>query len=151
MAASKLNLSSFTPYRLSVTTNVVSDLIAREYQSRFGLKIPEWRVMAVLGEGKARTQRDLVDATHMDKVTVNRATKALVDRLLVVRTPSASDGRSHHLELSDTGRDLYDEIVPTALTMEARVLSVLNDAERETLLGLLEKIQASAEYAAERM
>ena len=151
MSATELNLAGFTPYRLSVTTNVVSDLIAREYQSRFGLKSPEWRVMAVLGEGKARTQRDLVDATHMDKVTVNRATKALVDRRLLTRTPSASDGRSHHLELSETGRALYDQIVPTALAMEARVLSVLNDEERATLLRLLDKIQSSAEYAAERM
>lgn len=151
MSATELNLAGFTPYRLSVTTNVVSDLIAREYQSRFGLKIPEWRVMAVLGEGKARTQRDLVDATHMDKVTVNRATKALVDRRLLTRIPSQKDGRSHHLELSDTGRTLYDEIVPTALAMEARVLSVLNDEERATLLELLDKVQASAEYAAERM
>ncbi len=151
MATSELNLSGFTPYRLSVTTNVVSDLIAREYQSRFGLKIPEWRVMAVLGEGDARTQRDLVDATHMDKVTVNRATKALVDRRLLTRTPSAVDGRSHHLELNDAGRALYDEIVPTALAMEARILSVLDDDERTTLLRLLDKIQTSAEHAAGRM
>lgn len=151
MAKSKLNLADFMPYQLSVTSNVVSDLIAREYQSRFGLRIPEWRVMAVMGEGGARTQRDLVDATHMDKVTVNRATKTLVERRLLSRTPSQSDGRSHHLELSETGRALFEEIAPAALAMEARISSVLNDGERSTLMELLDRIKTSADYAAERM
>lgn len=151
MAKAELNLAGFTPYRLSVTSNAVSDLIAREYQSRFGLKIPEWRVMAVMGQGNAQTQRDLVHATHMDKVTVNRATKALVDRRLLSRTPSEKDGRSHHLELSEAGWQLYNEISPAALAMEAKILSVLNDDERATLLALLDKVQAAAEYAAERL
>ena len=50
MSKAKLTLAEFLPYQLSITSNAVSDLIARSYQGRFGLKIPEWRVMAVLGE-----------------------------------------------------------------------------------------------------
>ena len=73
----------------------MSTRIADVYQARFGLKIPEWRLMAVLGEGAPMTQRDLVGATRMDKVTVSRATAALVDRGLIVRAASESDGRSH--------------------------------------------------------
>lgn len=145
MNKERLNLTEFVPYRLSVTSNAVSDLIAREYQSRFGLKIPEWRVMAVLGEERTMTQRDLVHATRMDKVTVNRAAKGLVDRQLLSRTPSRDDGRSHHLELSFTGRALYEDIAPAALAMESKLLAVLNDGERETLLGLLDKLLHSAE------
>lgn len=48
--AQKLTLAEFLPYQLSITSNAVSDLIARAYRGRFALKIPEWRVMAVLGE-----------------------------------------------------------------------------------------------------
>ena len=58
MAAKKLNLDNFLPYRLSVASNALSSRIAAEYQNRFGLKIPEWRLMAVLGEGKPKTQRE---------------------------------------------------------------------------------------------
>ncbi len=49
MAAKKLNLDNFLPYRLSIASNALSERIAAEYQNRFGLKIPEWRLMAVLG------------------------------------------------------------------------------------------------------
>src|SRR3546814_5434610 len=114
MAAKKLNLDNFLPYRLSIASNVLSSRIAAEYENRFGLKIPEWRLMAVLGEGQPKTQRELVAATRMDKVTVNRAAKALADRQLIARPAHQADGRSHHPELTETRRSLYDAIVPAA-------------------------------------
>jgi DNA-binding MarR family transcriptional regulator len=132
-----LNLQAFLPYRLSIASNAVSARIAREYQSRFGLKIPEWRLMAVLGEGKALTQRELVAATLMDKVTVNRAAKALAERALVERHAHGSDGRSHHLTLSAAGKALYEEIVPAALAMERKLLAALGDDERAALDAML--------------
>lgn len=150
MSGANLNLAEFVPYRLSVASNIVSGLIAREYQNRFGLKIPEWRVMAVLGEGAPMTQRDLVHASRMDKVTVNRAAKTLVERELLARTPSQDDGRSHHLELSATGRALYNDIAPAALAIESKILAALDTGERETLLALLDKLQHAAERATGR-
>ncbi|WP_238550641.1 MarR family winged helix-turn-helix transcriptional regulator [Blastomonas sp. AAP53] len=133
-------LSDFLPYRISITSNAVSDLIAREYRTRFGLKIPEWRVMAVLGDVGEATQRELVAATRMDKVAVNRATKTLGDRALIQRAPNMSDGRSHHLALTPAGRALYGEIMPLALEMEAQVLAVLDDQEQAQLGNLLGKL-----------
>ena len=65
MARSKLILGEFLPYQLSTTSNAVSEFIARSYRGRFGLKIPEWRVMAVLGERASATQRELVAATQV--------------------------------------------------------------------------------------
>ena len=67
-------LAQFLPYQLSVASNAVSALIAERYRKRFALKIPEWRVMAVLGdvsglgEGEGMTQRALTEATLIDKV-----------------------------------------------------------------------------------
>ncbi|KTE21859.1 MarR family transcriptional regulator [Sphingopyxis sp. H050] len=145
MATKKLNLDNFLPYRLSIASNALSERIATEYQSRFGLKIPEWRLMAVLGEGKPLTQRELVAATRMDKVTVNRAAKALADRQLIARLAHAADGRSHHLELTETGRSLYDAIAPTALASEARLEANITPEERSTLLTILAKLTAAAE------
>ena len=138
-------LDDFLPYQLSTSSNAVSDLIAREYKSRFGLKIPEWRVMAVLGSRGASTQRHLVEATLMDKVTVNRAVKNLVDRALLDRSPNNADGRSHHLMLSATGRDLYDQIMPAAQVMEKKVMAVLSEHQKIELSAMLAKIKESAD------
>lgn len=139
------NLDDFIPYQLSTASNAVSDLISNEYKSRFGLKIPEWRVMAVLGSRGASTQRQLVEATLMDKVTVNRAVKTLVDRELLGRSPNNADGRSHHLLLSQTGRDLYDQIMPAAEVMEKKIMAVLTPEDQQQLSTMLAKIKQSAD------
>ena len=138
-------LEDFLPYQLSTSSNAVSDLIAREYRSRFGLKVPEWRVMAVLGNRGAATQRELVESTLMDKVTVNRAVKTLVERALLERSPNDADGRSHHLMLSQTGHDLYDQIMPAAEAMEKKIMAVLDDGEQNQLSNMLAKIKRSAD------
>ena len=140
--AQKLTLAEFLPYQLSVTSNAVSDLIARAYRGRFALKVPEWRLMAVLGERASATQRELCEATAMDKVTVNRATKALEDRGLIGRAPNAADGRSHHLALTGTGRELYDQIVPLALSVEAELEKILGSGEARALENMLAQLRA---------
>lgn len=137
-------LADFLPYLLSVTSNAVSDRIADEYRARFGLKIPEWRVMAVLGDAGPLTQRELVGATRMDKVAVNRACKVLEERGLLARSPNARDGRSHHLELTGAGRAVHGEIMPIALDMERRLFAPLSTSEVQTFKGLLARIHAQA-------
>lgn len=138
----QLKLAEFLPYQLSITSNAISDLIARAYRGRFALKIPEWRLMAVLGEQVSATQRELCEATAMDKVTVNRATKALEDRGLIGRAPNAADGRSHHLALTGTGRELYDQIVPLALSVEAELEKILGSGEARALEKMLTQLRA---------
>ncbi len=140
-----LNLAAFVPYQLSIASNAVSDRIAHQYQARFGLKIPEWRLMAVLGQGAPMSQRDLVAATRMDKVTVSRAAAALAGRDLISRAASARDGRSHMLALTDDGLALYDEISPAALIMEQAMLACLSLDERVALSSMLIRLRDAAD------
>lgn len=140
MPSPPTRLADFMPYRMSVTTNAVSDLIAGQYRARFGLKVPEWRVMAVLGDLGSQTQRELVGATRMDKVAVNRACKALEDRALVTRTPNTRDGRSHHLALTAAGEAMFNQIMPMALDMEKRLFACLDGGETAALKATLAKL-----------
>lgn len=145
MPANISRLADFLPYLLSVTSNAVSGRIADEYESRFGLNIPEWRVMAVLGDAGALTQRDLVGATIMDKVAVNRACKVLEERGLAKRSPNALDGRSHHLELTPAGIDMHEQIMTIALDMESRVFATLSAGERQQFKTMLGRLREQAQ------
>lgn len=140
MPSRSSRLSDFLPYLMSVSTNAVSDLVAGEYRAQFGLKIPEWRVMAVLGDAGALTQRDLAGATRMDKVAVNRACKVLEERGLAARSPNDRDGRSHHLELTAAGKAMHEKIMPLALGMEKQLFSVLTAQERRDFKAVLARI-----------
>lgn len=138
---SGLSLAEFLPYQLSITSNAVSNRIAEVYRSEFGLKVTEWRAMAVLGDSGPLTQRSVTELTLMDKVAVNRACKALEQRGLANRKPNAEDGRSHLLALTDAGWKVHDRIVPMARAMERRLLEPLNDAERRTFVQLLQRLR----------
>jgi DNA-binding MarR family transcriptional regulator len=138
-----LTLQRFMPYRLSVASNAVSDRIAGVYQARFGLKVPEWRVLAVLAERGGATQAALVAATQMDKMTVSRAATALVARALVART-RAGDRRTLELSLTPAGEALHAEIAPLALGIEASLLEGFSATERAQLMALLERLEACA-------
>lgn len=138
-----LILDEYLPYRLSIASNAVSKLIARAYEDRFGLSIPQWRLMAVLAE-KPMTQQAIVARTAMDKVTVSRAAQGLVNRHLVGRTAHEVDGRSHTLALTDQGRELHADIAPLALAYEAALLAGLTPAEVETLKRLLIRLETAA-------
>ena len=144
-ASQALSLAEFLPYQLSITSNAVSNRIAEVYRSEFGLKVTEWRVMAVLGASGALTQRSLTDLTLMDKVAVNRACKVLEQRALISRKPNADDGRSHLLAMTESGRKVHDRIVPMARGMESRLLQPLDQAEREIFISLLKRLRDQSE------
>lgn len=138
-----LKLADFLPYRLSIASNAVSDRVAAVYQARFGLKVPEWRVLAVIAERGQATQAALVDATQMDKMTVSRAATALVERGLLTRT-RAGDRRTLELSLSPEGAGLHGEIAPLAMAIEAGLLASFSAAERRQLMDFLQRLEACA-------
>jgi DNA-binding MarR family transcriptional regulator len=144
-------LAGFLPYQLSVASNAVSSLIAERYRKRFALKIPEWRVMAVLGDGGSMTQRALTAATVMDKVAVNRAARVLEERGLVARVPNPDDGRSHLLALTGEGRAIHAEVMPLARATERELLDGLAPDEEAQLRALLAKLRARATALAAQM
>jgi DNA-binding MarR family transcriptional regulator len=139
-----LKLDQFLPYRLSIASNRVSSAIATAYQALFGLRIPEWRLIAVIAESDGLTQQALGVATRMDKVTVSRAAIALVDRGLVARQPNPDDQRSHLLSLTAAGQTLYESVAPKAIELEAQIFAGFSAGEITTFRAMLERLEASA-------
>lgn len=144
MSMMTLRLDAFLPYRLSVASNAVSTRISASYRKRFGLKVAEWRLIAILAEGSEMTPQALGNSARIDKISVSRAAAALIDRGLIVARDNPGDGRSHLLALTSSGRSLYDEIAPLALAMEAELLANFSAAERAQLVALLRRIETTA-------
>jgi len=143
-AKKKLRLQDYLPYRLSVAANAVSNLIARAYEDRFDLKIPQWRLIAVLADEGPLTPQVLCERTIMDKVTVTRAAQGLLERSLIKREPNSSDGRSHRLVLTASGERLYGQIAPLALEYETQLLAGIDQREIKTLERQLRRLEQAA-------
>jgi DNA-binding MarR family transcriptional regulator len=128
-----LQLDRFIPYRLSVLSNTVSSAIAGAYQRRFGLTIPEWRVIAVLAAAANLSAAEVAQRTAMDKVAVSRAVTSLLRARRVERKVSRTDRRRSVLRLSGAGRRVYAQVVPFALAYERALLRPLSRQERARL------------------
>lgn len=141
---SALRLESFLPYRLSIASNRVSAAVATAYQSLFGLKIPEWRIIAVVAEGGSLSQQALGLKTQMDKVTVSRAAIGLVDRGLLARIANPADQRSHLLSLTPAGKALYESVAPKALELEAAIFAGFSSDDIATFGDMLDRVALAA-------
>lgn len=139
-----LLLDAFLPYRLSFTSNLVSERVAGTYRAMFDLSIPEWRLIAVIAEGDGISQQSIGTRTRMDKVTVSRAAIALTDRSLLERAPNPDDKRSHLLRLSAAGRELHAAVAPKALELERVIFANFSKAELDGFTAMLRRIDAAA-------
>ncbi len=139
-----LLLNRFIPFRLSVLSNQVSRAVARIYARRFRLKLPEWRVLAILGVHHELTASQICEITAMDKVAISRAVTRLIAMGRVTSIIDPADARRALLSLTAEGLDIYQRIVPMARAVEARLLEQLTESERALLHDLFDRLGASA-------
>ena len=142
--SSKLDLFRFVPFRLNRLAAEVSSALASEYQQRYGLDIPEWRVLATLGfRNEACSAQYIAHCTRTHKSTISRAVTALMDRGLVERVENADDRREFALRMTRRGKALYEELIPRLLRREQEILSCLTAQERKDFAALLGKVEKS--------
>jgi DNA-binding MarR family transcriptional regulator len=147
--AARLTLAEFLPYRLSVLATLASEGLARIYAARFGIGIPEWRVLATAGEFEPITAKAIGRHARMGKVKVSRAAAALEARGLVRRAPNPADLREAFLTLTGEGRRVYAALVPLALGYADALAADLSEPERAALDGLVARLTARAAALAE--
>ena len=140
----ELILENFLPYRLAILSHTVSSLIARVYDKRFGLTIPEWRVIAIVGRFPGLSAVEVAERTMLDKVAVSRAVTKLIKAGRIDREFAGADKRRSILTLSEDGRKVHDEIAPLALAMEEDLLHGLDQDEIATLNKVIERLLVRA-------
>jgi DNA-binding MarR family transcriptional regulator len=140
---SSLDLFKFAPFRLNRLAAEVSAALSSEYRERYGLDIPEWRVLATLGfRNDACSAQYISHCTRTHKSTISRAVTALMKRQLVERVENQDDRREFQLRMTPKGSALYQQLIPRLLRREQEILSCLSAQQRKDfarLLGTIEK------------
>lgn len=148
MPSPPIALERFLPYQLSVLANTVSGAIAAAYEERFDLRIPEWRVIAVLTRYPGLSAREVAQKSRMDAVAVSRAVNRLLRAGRLRRAMADDDRRRSVLEVSAAGAAVYGEVAPLALRFERDLLAALAPGEDVELQKLLGKLSERAETLA---
>ncbi len=128
--AAPLKLEEFLPYRLNVLASLVSQALSHIYVERYGIGVPEWRVLVTLGQYGTMTGKSIGAHGHMHKTKVSRAVAELVKRKLVIRRANRADRREFFLSLTPAGRTIYEDLAPGALDFARRVSAAIDPADR---------------------
>lgn len=140
-AGATLQLAKFAPFRLNRLAAAVSEHLSEIYRERFGLEIPEWRVLVTVAQYPDCTAQQVAGSARLHKTRVSRAVASLTRIKLLERGSRSSDAREISLRLSPAGRRLYAELVPLALDRERTLLSCMSEAERRGLLLGLTRLE----------
>jgi DNA-binding MarR family transcriptional regulator len=145
-----LQLQRFLPYQLNVVSSLVSQALSRVYARRYGIGVPEWRVLVTLGQFGLMTAKAIGAHTHMHKTKVSRAVAQMEKRRLITRRANRDDMREAFLSLTASGRTMYEEVAPHAIDFARRLTEILTHADREAFNRALQQLTArSAELVAE--
>jgi len=140
--SARLDLFKFVPFQLNRLAAEVSSALSVEYAARYGLDIPEWRVLATLGfRHDACSAQFIAQCTRTHKSTISRAVTSLMKRQIVERVENEDDRREFRLRLTRQGVTLYEELIPRLLRKEQEILSCLSAQERRDFARLLGKIE----------
>ncbi len=140
----ELTLEEFMPYRLARLSSTVSTTIARAYDKEFGLSIPEWRVIAVLGRFPGLSAVEVAEQTFLDKVAVSRAVTKLIKNGRIDRQFADADRRRSILNLSEKGREVHDRVAKLALKFEDDLLAGLDETDIDQFNVVMDKLLEKA-------
>lgn len=135
-----LKLEEFLPYRLNVVASLVSQALSRIYAERYGIGVPEWRVLVTLGQYGTMTGKAIGSHSHMHKTKVSRAVALLEKRRLVIRRVNRSDLREAFLSLTPEGRAIYDDLAPGAVSFARHLIEAIDPADRDAFARALQRL-----------
>lgn len=138
--ADELILESFLPYRLARLSTTVSATVAKAYDKTWGLSIPEWRVIAILGRHPGLSAVEVAEQTFLDKVAVSRAVTKLIKAGRIDRQFADADRRRSILNLSEKGREVHDGVAALALEFERELLEGIDSEDVERFNAIMDRL-----------
>lgn len=115
------DLDGFLPYRMTVAAARLSAGLARQYRTRHGLTVPEWRVLVHLAQAGAVSVRDIERRVNLEKYQISRAASRLEADGLIAKGPHPEDRRLVSLTLTEAGRTVMADLLPIAIAYQERL------------------------------
>jgi DNA-binding MarR family transcriptional regulator len=127
-------------YRMAFLTVFFREPLLRRIEREHGLVRPEWTVLVCLAYQDGLNARDICEITEQPSNSISRGVASLLDKGFVARRPDPEDARRNMLDITPAGREVYSAAMDLFVQAETHMTACLSDAERATLIGLLDKL-----------
>ena len=139
-------------YRLGQLSAAAGAMVVRLCEGGYGITRREWAVLAQLhDQPQGLLPSALAERMHRDRARTSRALTALQGKGLVARVVLPHDRRSARVSLTAQGQALYAELMPQVQAINARILEVLEPAQKQALDVALECLRVQARHLLSEM
>jgi len=133
-------LERFLTYRLHVLNKITDRDTNRVYLADCGIPLGEARCLAAIGRYAPLSVNDLARAANLNKGQASRSAQALVERGLVEKTNSESDGRGVVLAPTAAGVAQYRRVIDLIARRNDEIFACLSADEQRLLGGMLDRL-----------
>ncbi|ABV87647.1 MarR family winged helix-turn-helix transcriptional regulator [Shewanella pealeana] len=105
-----------------------------------GFSLPQVHTVEILGLNGPMRMKELAQKIGITTGTLTVQVDKMVEAGLVVRTPHANDRRSILVELTDSGREMFEEHDKLHMQLTQDLTAKFDDKERAQLLDFFERI-----------
>jgi DNA-binding MarR family transcriptional regulator len=135
------SLDDLLLYRLSRAVRAGSGMATRLVEGGFGITRREWGMVATLAQEGEMTSSTLATHLHLDRVRTSRGLRSLVEKKLVERRQDSQDRREVHVQLSASGRQLFDRLFPRIAELNTELLEGIEPAHLDIFLRCLRHLE----------
>jgi len=130
-------------FRMSKVIAQGGSIVTRICEGRFGITRREWTVLAITARADSMLWAEVSRRCEIDDARLSRAVSSLVDKKLLLK--SQLPHRQLALSLTQAGRDLYAQMFPIALGINAQMMSALDPGLADALVQALERLHERGE------
>lgn len=109
-----------------------------------GIGSGQFGFMMILLRTEGISQSKLSEISKLDKTTIARSIRPLIENDYVVRGKDPDDRRGYKLLLTDSGRSLGPELIRIQMDLERQLLENFTSEEIELLSGFLRRMNENA-------
>jgi len=127
--------------KLNVVNVKMSRQVGQTVHKLAELRLPEWRILALLAESGSLSQADIRTQIGMDKGQISRTVKSMFKSELI--NSEATEGKSRNIRLSVTekGREVHRKVDVMMERRNNELLAALNADQQDSLYAGLELLE----------
>lgn len=100
----------------------------------------QWVLLDRLAEGDGISQTDLANDSFKNAPTVSRIVTLLAKKKLIRRKQSSEDRRQYLIYLTDEGRQLHENILPSVLALRTQGWQHLSEKDYKDFVRIMDQI-----------
>ena len=127
-------------WRFTLWSNYYTEPCFSAMSRDFDVGRDEFNVMSCLSSYGPMAAKTICEVTGRPKNSISRAVTRLSERKMIRRKINPLDRRESSLMLTESGRKLYERVVPVAIERQSAMLSGLSSSERALLDQVLNKL-----------